>query len=260
MRRITPASLRSHRRKHWVAKRTLIAVCGDVDPRAVYKHLNRLLRNWKPGSAYKRSRIEIPPRSVRVDAFKRDREQVHVYLGHLGIQRKDPDFPALVVMDHVLGTGPGFTNRISRTLRDELGLAYSVHADIHSSAGLSPGTFTAYIGTSPEHLQTAINGFLAEMRRMQVELVGEEELQVAKDYLVGSFSLGFERAARRANHLISTEIFGLPDDILEVMPAQFAEINPSDILRVARQHLHPDHCCLSVAGPVSKREVTSLLA
>ena len=56
----------------------------------------------------------------------RDREQVHLYLGHLGIERRHPDWAALVVMDHVLGSGPGFTSRITRRLRDELGWRPSV--------------------------------------------------------------------------------------------------------------------------------------
>ena len=43
--------------------------------------------------------------------------QVHVYIGHLGITRNNPDFYKLLVMDNVLGTGPGFTDRLSATLR-----------------------------------------------------------------------------------------------------------------------------------------------
>ena len=50
------------------------------------------------------------------------REQVHVFLGHVGIRRSDPDFYALMVMDHVLGSGPGFTSRIARRLRDDEGV------------------------------------------------------------------------------------------------------------------------------------------
>ena len=60
----------------------------------------------------------LPPLGRRVDVHTAAREQVHLYVGHLGIRRSDPDYEALVVMDHVLGTGPGFTNRISRKLRN----------------------------------------------------------------------------------------------------------------------------------------------
>jgi len=155
----------------------------------------------------------------------------------------------------VLGTGPGFTNRISRRLRDELGLAYAVSANIHASAGLLPGTFTAYIGTSPQHLRTATQGFLREIRRIQGELVGEEELELAKSYLLGSFPLGFERASQRASYLVSAELHGFPEDHLDRLLAQFAAVRAEDVRRAARAHLFPDASCLVAAGPVKVSDV-----
>jgi zinc protease len=183
---------------------------------------------------------------------------VHVYLGHLGIPRKHPDYPALVVMDHVLGTGPGFTNRIARILRDELGLAYSVNANIHASSGVLPGMFTAYIGTSPDKVRTAVEGFRREIVRIREEPVGAEELEVAKSYLVGSFPLGFERASRRASYMVSAEVHQFPNDYLERLLASFAAVTREDVQRVAREHLHPSRCVLAAAGPLSKGEVGRL--
>jgi len=257
--RLRAADLRAHHAEHWVARRATIAVCGDVDPAAVRRHWNRALAAWTPGEAIVPKPPALPPRAVRIDAFHREREQVHVYLGHLGIRRNDPDYAALTVMDHVLGTGPGFANRITRRLRDELGLAYTVSADIHSSAGLHPGTFTAYIGTSPEHLSTAVEGFLVEMRRIRDEPVGAEELDTAQRYLLGSFALGYERAARRANYLIASELYGLPEDNLERLPREFAAVTVEDVQRVARAHLFPESCCLCAAGPVTKKELLGLV-
>lgn len=256
---ITPADLRRHRKRHWRPERALIAVCGDVDPEKVRRTLNRLLSSWKKGRPFKASPLRLPKRAVRVDAFRRQREQVHVYLGHLGIKRADPDYAALTVMDHVLGTGPGFTNRITRRLRDELGLAYSVQADIHSSAGMRPGVFRAYIGTSPQHLATAVRGFLREIHLIRDEAVGDEELRVARDFVVGSFALGFERASRRAAFLVASELHALPDDVLETLPKEIAAVTAEDVQRVANKHLYPDKCCLSVAGPVRKQDLRGLL-
>jgi len=256
---ITAADLRRHRKRNWVGARLTIAVCGDVEPAKVRRYLDKLLADLPAGAPLERKRITLPPRAPRVDAFRRQREQVHVYLGHLGVRRKDPDWPTLALMDHVLGTGPGFTHRLGRRLRDELGLAYSVSADIHSSAGPYPGTFTAYIGTSPEHVGTALQGFRAEMRRIQDELVTPEELETARSYLLGSFVLGFERAGRRAAFLVSAEVSGLPDDELERIPRAFAAVTAEDVRRVARAHLFPDACCLSVAGPVTKAAARALL-
>jgi len=163
------------------------------------------------------------------------------------------------VMDHVLGTGPGFTNRVAMRLRDQLGLAYSVHANIHGTAGVYPGTFTAYIGTSPANVHTAIEGFLREIRRIQDEPVGRDELRTAKDYVVGSFALSFQRAARRAGYMISAERYKLPPDNLVSLPLLFAAVTPDDVQRVARKHLHPDACCVAAAGPIRKGDLKSAL-
>ncbi|MEM7516112.1 MAG: pitrilysin family protein, partial [Planctomycetota bacterium] len=257
--RIQARDLRSFHKKNWVAKRATISVCGDVDPAEVKRVFQRALSSWKSGKAYEPKKLELPPIASRHGAFRANRQQVHVYLGHLGIRRADPDYPALVVMDHVLGTGPGFTNRISRKLRDEQGLAYTVHAAIHSSAGLSPGTFTAYIGTSPDKVGTAVEGFLTEMRRIRDEPVADQELNVAKSYLLGSHALGFERASRRASYMISAELHGFAPDHLERTPELYAAVTAEDVQRAAQKHLHPDKCCLAAAGPISKKALAGLL-
>jgi len=256
--KIGARELRAHHRRNWVARRGVIAVCGQVDPQAVRRRAERLFARWPTGTPLQTTPPRFPARAVRSGVFPSKRAQVHVYLGHLGIQRNHPDYAALVVLDHVLGTGPGFTNRIARILRDELGLAYSVNANIHGSAGILPGMFTAYIGTSPDKVRTAVEGFRREIVRIQEEPVGQEELEVAKSYLVGSFPLGFERAARRASYMISAEVHGFPPDYLERLLESFAAVTREDVQRVARQHLHPRQCVLAAAGPLAKAEVGRL--
>jgi zinc protease len=257
--RIGPRDLARHHAEHRVARRAVIAVCGDVDPQALQRELDRKLRGWKSGTPLSTRPPNLPKRARRFGAFPAKRQQVHIYLGHLGITRNDPDYAALVVMDHILGTGPGFTNRISRVLRDELGLAYSVNASIHSTAGILPGMFTAYIGTSPKHVATAVRGFLSEIRRIQSDRVSDDELELSKSYLIGSFPLGFERASRRASYLVSSELHAFPPDNLERMLEAFAAVTAEDVQRVAQKHLFPDASCLVAAGPISRSELVKIV-
>lgn len=258
MGRIRPEDLRAHRNANWVGKRAVISVCGDVEPARVKRVFERHLAHWKSGTLLATTPPEFPPIAPRVDAFRADRQQVHLYLGHLGIRRNDPDYAALVLMDHVLGTGPGFANRISRRLRDELGLAYTVHAAIHSSAGILPGLFTAYIGTSPQHARTAIEGFQEEIRRIQREAPSVEELDLAKAYLLGSFPMGFERASRRTGYLVAAELHGFPPDHLTRLLHEFAAVTPEDVRRVAERHLHPAASCIVAAGPLTRDELAAI--
>jgi zinc protease len=260
VKRIGPAQLRAHHARNWVAKRAIIAVCGDVDPKEVARVLGKLLAKFDPGTALATTPPRFPDRGTRTGVFAAERQQVHLHLGHLGVTRSDPDYPALVVMDHVLGTGPGFTNRIARILRDEQGLAYSVSANIHGSAGILPGLFSAYIGTSPEHVAKALRGFLVEIGRIQRDLVNEDELETAKDYLIGSFPLGFERASRRASYMTSAELHRFPADNLDRLLAQFKAVTREDVRRVAQKHLHPEASCVAASGPLKPRDLERALA
>ena len=60
-------------------------------------------------------------------------------LGHLGIARNHPDYDALVVLDHIFGSGPGFCDRLGRIVRDELGLVYAIGGGMTDSADLAAG-------------------------------------------------------------------------------------------------------------------------
>ncbi len=184
----------------------------------------------------------------------REKEQNHIYLGHPGITRMDPDYYVLLTMDHILGTGPGFTDRISRRLRDEQGLAYTVYATISFSAEAEPGTFMAYIGTSPSNTDRAIEGFLEEMKKIQTEHVFREELELAQNYLTGSYVFHFETSTQLAHYLIHAERFDLGDDFLWKYPQFITSVTTDDIQRVAQQHLDPENYCVAIVGTIPEEK------
>jgi zinc protease len=180
-------------------------------------------------------------------------QQSNIYLGHLGIERTNPDFYALQVLDTILGGGAGFTARIPQRLRDELGLAYTTFASITMTAGIDPGRFVAYIGTSPENTKLAVEGLLNEVRRIVAEPVSAEELQDAKDFLTGSFVFAFESSAQIARFLIQATIYDLGFDYGEKYPGLIKDISAEDIARVAGLYLDTENYTLTVSGPMEER-------
>lgn len=226
-----------------------VAAAGPGEPDEILDRLEKTFRGFR-----KAAPKHAPMPAVALADSGHDvhipmaREQVHVYLGHLGIRRVDADFYVLSVMDHILGTGPGFTSRCSRKLRDEQGLCYAVSAGITPSAGEEPGTFTAYIGTSPEHRQRAIDGFLAEIKRIRIEPPAEQELQDVKDYLTGSFVFALERNNNLASYAIRAKRFGLGFDFLRRYPDLIRSVTRDDVRAAAEKHLHPDRLVVVSAG------------
>src|SRR5205823_6658695 len=131
--------------------------------------------------------------------------QLHFYLGHPGIRRGNPDYYKLLVMDYVLGTGPGFTDRLSARLRDREGLAYTVTGNITSSASEEPGVFTCYIGTAPDNFERVKKAFLEELNRIRDTKATPEEVEDAKKYLLGNLPFQLTTINQVAEQLLMTE-------------------------------------------------------
>ncbi len=245
----TPDKLRAFHARWYTPGRTIVTGVGDVEPKRMLDSLERAFRPWKASEHPDPEVVEpeLPAKAVR-EHLEYDREQIQVYLGHLGIDRFDPDYYKLVVMDHILGSGPGFTSRIQKKLRDEKGLCYSVGAGMTNSAGLHRGLFTAYIGTSPGKEDGAIRGFLAEIRRIRETLPTRRELDDVKAYLTGSYVWALERNAKLAQFLIRCERYRLGDDYIARYPSLIRSVTAKDVRDAAAAHLFPNRTTCITLG------------
>jgi len=248
--RITRQDLLEFHDRFFVPNNALLSIVGDFRISDILPLVEKRFGSWAAHP------VEFPviPAPVRQKERREKHtamatQQVNIYLGHLGIDRTNPDFYALQVLDTILGGGAGFTARIPMRLRDEMGLAYTTFASITASAGLDPGKFTAYIGTSPENAKLATEGLLNEIRRIVEEPVSPDELKDAQDFLTGSFVFAFESSSQIARFLIHAEIYKLGFDFIEQYPRFIRSITADDIARVARQYLDSENYSLSVVGP-----------
>ncbi len=249
LKRIERSNLDSFHREHIRPGNAILAAVGDFKTAEMLDRLEHAFARWLPGNAPRDQRVgPVRQTDVRRKFLPISSQQAHVFFGHLGIRRTDPDYYAIQVLDTILG-GAGLTSRIPRKLRDEQGLAYTTFASLAGSAGINPGKFVAYIGTSPENVERAISGFVEEVDRIIVEPVGSEELAAAQAYLTGSFVFGFETNAQIARFLINAEVFGLGFDYVEQYPKYIAAVDAAQITRVAAEHLSTTSYTLVIAGP-----------
>ncbi len=238
-----------HRCKYGPSDAAVVAV-GDVAAEDFFQVAEAAFGDWANPS-FQPTEMTVPA-GCRAGTFRLSlpKEQVHIFLGALGLRRRDPDYYAAQVMDVILGSGPGLTSRIPRRVRDELGLAYSVFADMAGSAGRYPGTFVAYAATAPELEQQARDAILGEISRFLDEGPTAEELETARRYLTGSFVFELQSNASTLRLLLGLETYGLSADFLRQYPELLARIGPEDVLRVARAHLDPLHFVTVLVGPV----------
>jgi len=248
--RITREDLLHFHESVFAPNNALLSIVGDFTVDEILPLVERHFGSWvsRPVSLPHVAK-PVRQRERREKRIRMAAQQSNVYLGHLGIERTNPDFYPLQVLDTILGAGAGFTARIPQRLRDELGLAYTTFASITGTAGMDPGRFVAYIGTSPENTKLAIDGLLNEVRRIVAEPVLANELQDAKDFLTGSFVFGFESSAQIARFLIQATVYQLGFDFGEKYPRFIRAVTAEDITRVAKQYLDTENYSLVVAGP-----------
>jgi zinc protease len=251
---LTRDDVRAHHARHHAPDRSCLVAVGDFDTQRLRALVRRQFGDWARG----RSRGRVPPAPVRgrrprVRRIVQPGQQVHILLGHLGIARDHADFAALAVLDHILGTGPGFTDRLSRRLRDELGLAYSVGGGITDSADVVPGVFRIYIGTRPDEADRAVAAALGQVEAIWRGEFGDDEVDRARQYLAGAWVFDFQTVAQRAERLLELERWGLPLDEPVRWPQRVEEVTADMVRAAARRHIDPRALVRVEYGPLKGR-------
>jgi zinc protease len=230
----------------------LMAVAGDFDPDEVVADIKRLTADWKPANLppLDLPKIDKPQEFVEKILTMPEAAQLQFFMGQVGVRRSNPDYYKLLVMDYVLGTGTGFTDRLSSRLRDREGLAYTVTANITSTAGEEPGTFSCYIGTEAKNFARVKKEFLEELHRIRSEPAKPREVEDVKKYLLGSLPFQFTTNEQIAAKLMTVERFHLGFDYLADYRRAVEAVTPNDVEQVAHKYIDPDRMVLVAAGAI----------
>jgi zinc protease len=230
-------SLRAFYERYYRPNRTILSVVGDISHQEIARALNEAFRSWPKGEP---ATAPVAPSKVgAAETLRVNKEltQANIILGHEGVGRENLDYYAIQVMNYILGGG-GFSSRTLDSIRNERGLAYSVYS--YFSAEKGHGTFELVMQTKNETALEAIRIAKAEIRRMREELVTEEELSDAKDYLTGSFPLRFDTNRKVANFLAQVEYFQLGLDYPDRYADFIKKVTREDVQRVAQKYLRPE--------------------
>jgi zinc protease len=250
---LTRADCVAFHKEVFVPNNTTLAVVGDFDSKDIIDEITKLTADWKKADLAKPKPPEVmkPKEYTERILTMPDAAQLHLFMGHIGIRRNDPDYYKLLVMDYILGTGPGFTDRLSSKLRDRAGLAYEVSGNITATAGEEPGIFNCYVGTAPENFDKVRKMILTEIKLIRDTKPTKDEVEDAKKYLLGNLPFQLTTIGRVAGQLVSVERLGLGLDYLDKYRQAVAAVTPEDIQEVAKKHLDPDRLILTAVGAVS---------
>jgi zinc protease len=224
----------------------IVTLAGDFDTAAVCRRVG----SWLPGrTGGPAPEHPVTPHAapVRESIPMPHKAQADLVLALPAIPRSHSDYQALNVANLILGS-LGMMGRLGERVRDQQGLAYYVYSRF--SARLWAGDWIANAGVDPENVDRAVDGILAEVRRLRDEPISDIEFEDARANLIGSLPLRMETNDGRAGFLLNSEYYGLGLDYLERYPEIIRGLTQDDLTRVARQYLDPDQVAVVVAGPM----------
>jgi zinc protease len=174
-----------------------------------------------------------------------DVPQSVIRFGTSGVSWRDPGFVPAYVLNHILGGG-AFTSRLFQEVREKRGLAYSVGTSLVSyrAASMTWG----YTATKNERVGEALQVISEEMQRLKVDGPSDDELQKAKDYLTGSYALGFDTSTKIAHNLVQIAFEGLGIDYIGRRNALVAAVTQDDIRSAAERTIGDGQMLIVIAG------------
>ena len=173
-------------------------------------------------------------------------------IGALGIERTDPDYTAMAVMNRILGGGG--SSRLFLNIREDKSYAYSVGSGFNASK--FRGTFVANSPVRTEATEGALREFMNEFKRIREEKVSPMELENAERSIVGGFALSIENPQALLQNIITQKLYSLPADYWDAYPQKIEAITAEDVQRVAQKYIDLNHLQIVAVGDASKtREV-----
>jgi zinc protease len=187
--------------------------------------------------------VSMPERLVLIP--RDGAAQSELRIGHLSTRRSTPDYPALLVMNAVLGGQ--FVSRINLRLREEKGYTYGARTGFDWRRGLSPIVLQASVHTVAT--ADAIRDSLAEFGALRGSRPpSAEELALAKASLTRGYPRNFETTQQVARSVAQLALYDLPDTYFEEFIPKVNAVQPADVVQVAQRYVDPARATTLVVG------------
>jgi predicted Zn-dependent peptidase len=246
IKKVTPADLRAFYDKYYRPNNAALLVAGDTTEKALRGKLEAAFGKWRAKGAAA-PKLPAPEGASSVTRIflvdKADAPQSSIRVGLIGIDRKNPDYFPVTVMNLILGGG---FYRLDLNLREGKGWTYGARSTVDSRR--APGPISAGGEFVALHTADSVAEILKELASMRDADVTDVELARAKDQIIKSYPARFATRGNVAAQLAELAVFGLPDSYITDYTKKIAAVSKDDVRRVARKYLDPNHLTIVVVG------------
>jgi len=240
------ASLQSFYRENYSPSNALLIIVGDFSSDKMFELIEKTFADWKGPLPAKMTSATPPVHHGRHVSLVHlpGTVQTEVLVGNRAITRLHPDWLRLALANSIYGGA--FNSRLVTNIREQKGYTYSPRSGV--SALREDGYFSVHAAVRNEVVAATLTEIFYELDRMRSLPVGDQELDDARNYMSGVFSLGVATQDGLMTQLSTVYLHGLPPDSLETYRDRIRALKSDDVLLAARRHFDSGNAQIIVVG------------
>lgn len=231
---------------YFVANNAGIAIVGAVDKNEAQAIAEKIASHLRQGT--RTPALPVPQSYPKPDTVfvPYPSQQTTLIVGQLGVSFTDPDYPALKLGNQILGGGI-LTSRLFEEVRNKRGLVYGVRS--HFLALAQPGPFNIWLQTRNDQVSTALTVVKTTLRDFVTQGPSEQELQAAKQAIIGSYPLSVASNAAILSSIEPLVFYQLPTDYWDEYLHKIQKLTLLQVKQAFNKVINPDKLLTIQVGP-----------
>ncbi len=235
---IQPQDLQYHHAYHMHPEKGMIFISGSFGAKEI-DLIHHTIGEWSPG--YPNGLPEMAkPAPVSLTGFHETEgpqsHQAAIRIGRRLFPQHHPDYPGLFVLNTILGGY--FGSRLMSEIRENKGLTYGIYSSVDTFA--EDGCFYISTETATGNTHKVIEGIASEIQKLQTELISQEELQMARNYMMGHLMTQLDGAFSSMDFIRTMKIEHLENEYFARLIQTIQQITPEELRELAKNYLDLD--------------------
>jgi zinc protease len=231
-------------RETYLTGKWTIAAVSSLPEAELASLVETRISKWKPKSASKSSPLKPTPSKAKIENISLQRKQVHVIFARPGTSWQSADRVPLDIIGSYIGGSGG---ELFMEIRERQGLVYSIGPSVNH--GVDAGMFAIHFACQPEKADKAKKLVLESLHRMAMGEIEDEEIERARNYVLGAHESDLQRGESQAMSLALMTVYELGPTELDAYKAKVQDTTVDDIRRCAAKYLHKEGWFIVSAGP-----------
>lgn len=240
----------NYKKDCYTASNTLIVLAGNITEEEGLKKIKEYFTFQEDKKARKHSPLQTLANRKILSLKDKKTEQGHLVMGYPGVAfGSEDDFASRIIS---IMLGGNMSSRMFSEIREELGLCYSISSSTDHFSDI--GVISTHAGVDISRFEDAIKAIKKEYEKAALKGFTKEELERAKNFLIGKLTLKMEDSEEIASFLSTQIILTNKAKKIDRVFKEIQEIQLDHVNQLTKKLFDPQKIALAVIGPFADME------